>query len=165
MNAPTIYSFEIISQRPRVGQVYHLLCSKFNVCDILSIGDIVITDQGHDIFKESDWDFIEQNKSFDSNNQYKINWHIDVFNKYWQYLKESDSLLVYFFDNNSKDKFRKFSDYAWFFCYHIWDNSIVELYTARKDVIPFINENYEVKIINFPGKIAGPGDIDKRYRS
>lgn len=165
MKTPTIYSYEVIHQVPRFGQVFHLLRNKFTICDILLIGDIVITGPAQEdadlLVKISD--FLNLNKSRDPNNKAKLNWNMTAFDKYWRDLKELQSLLIYYFDTTSDNKFRKFNDCEWFFCYHICDNTVVELYTPRKDVVPFITKNYEVKSIEYPGTISGSGDLINKY--
>lgn len=165
MKTPDVYAFEVINRVPHFGEVFHLLRRNFTLCDIISIGDIVITGAAQEDPDKLDeiCDFLKQNTSRDPNNQAKRNWNLIVFDKYWRDLSELDSLLVYYFGTTSNNKFRKFNDYEWFFCYHIWDNGYVELYTTRKDVIPFITANYEVKVTDYPGKMGFHGDLMTEY--
>ncbi|MBI5633162.1 MAG: hypothetical protein HZA15_06765 [Nitrospirae bacterium] len=112
MKNNNIYSFEVVDHVPRFGHVIHYLKQHFAIADILSIGDVVIADEGQDRVEEI-CDYLDLNKAVDPSNDV-TNWDPTIFDAdtYWQVLKELDSLIVYCFETKAGNRFRKFTDYG-----------------------------------------------------
>ena len=148
--------YKIKKPHVRIGSYYLRLKRWCLINKIIIVGgDLLISNSGHDVFKDADWDAFHATSRYTDQGLYISYWSPRIFDVYGEYIIEDDSLFGIFFDSEIKQIKSVYS---------IWDNSNVEVY--NDDSLPReLYEGLEIESTEFPGIYGffnklGKGDLD-----